>query len=55
MITGIELDIHPNETIVFEENLFPEFELVIGSVHVLNTLQKNKIPKLIIEEFKKLT
>ena len=55
IITGIELDIYPDETIVFEDDLFRELDLVIGSLHVLDALQKKKSPPVVIAEFKKLT
>ena len=55
IITGIELDIYPDETIVFEEDLFREFDIVIGSLHVLDALQKKKSPQLAVTEFKRLT
>ena len=55
LIVGIELDIYSDGTLVFEEDLFPEFDIVIGSIHLLDTLLKKKTEKMVIEEFKRLT
>jgi histidinol phosphatase-like PHP family hydrolase len=55
LIVGIELDIYSDGTIVFEEDLFPEFDIVVGSIHLLDTLLKKKTEKMVIEEFKRLT
>jgi histidinol phosphatase-like PHP family hydrolase len=52
IITGIELDIYSDGTIVFEDDLFSELDLVIGSIHLLDNLLKKKNEELIIEEFK---
>jgi len=55
LTVGIELDIYSDGTIVFEDDLFPEFDIVIGSIHLLDTLLKKEPEKMVIEEFKRLT
>ena len=55
LIVGVELDIYSDGSIVFEDDLFPEFDIVIGSIHLLDTLLKKKPEKMVIEEFKRLT
>ena len=55
IITGIELDIYPDETLVFEDDLFSELDIVIGSLHVLDALQKRRPSQAAIIEFKRLT
>jgi histidinol phosphatase-like PHP family hydrolase len=55
LLVGIELDIYSDGTIVFEDDLFPEFDIVIGSIHLLDTLLKKKPEELVIKEFKRLT
>ena len=46
IITGIELDIYSDGTIVFEDDLFSELDLVIGSIHLLDNLLKKKTKNL---------
>lgn len=52
---GIELDIYTDETLVFEDEYFKEFDIVIGAVQALVSLRKKEPPEKVIAEFKRLT
>ncbi|MCK5844909.1 MAG: hypothetical protein KAG97_09395, partial [Victivallales bacterium] len=52
---GLELDIYTDETLVFEDDLFQELDIVVGSLHVLDALQRKKECATVVDEFKRLT
>jgi histidinol phosphatase-like PHP family hydrolase len=54
-LLGIELDIYSDETLVFEEDLFDELDIVVGAVHFISGInKKNSVPE-ILDEYKRLT
>lgn len=52
---GVELDIYSDGTLVFEDDLFAELDLVLGAVHFLSTIKNKMSEREIIVEFMKLT
>ena len=54
-MVGIELDIYSDGTLVFEEDLFDELDIVIGSIHYLSSLVQKQSTDEIIREFRDLT
>jgi histidinol phosphatase-like PHP family hydrolase len=54
-LTGIELDIYSDGTLVFEEDYFRELDIVLGGIHFLPSLESKMPAKNIVSEFKRLT
>ena len=54
-LTGVELDIYPDGTLIFEEDLFGKLDIVLGAVHFLSAVKKKQSAEEIIKEFRYLT
>lgn len=54
-LTGVELDIYSDGTLVFEEDLFDELDIVLGAVHFLSAVKGRQSAEEIIKEFRYLT
>ncbi|MDD2485404.1 MAG: PHP domain-containing protein [bacterium] len=53
-LSGIELDVYSDGTLIFEEDFWKELDIVIGAVHFLPSIVTRR-PKEIIKEFKRCT